>query len=72
MSLRPARKRKIEHMDMIPDEFRFQYPRLHHCPNHDFLLINDDEPEFDSCGCFYHDGNHWYFPFPKEETDASS
>jgi len=59
MSIHPAIRRSIQFRNEIPDEYRIKYPRLHFCPEWDFMLINDDDPEFEACSCYYKDGVCW-------------
>jgi hypothetical protein len=67
-TLHPAIRRSIQFREDIPDELRIRYPRLHFCPDHGHLLINDDDPEFEDCSCYYRDGKEWVNEGAEDET----
>jgi hypothetical protein len=50
-SLGPLQCNEIERTGVIPAECSFQNPTLHLCPDWDFLLIDDSDPEFETCTC---------------------
>lgn len=50
-SLGPLQCNEIERTGVIPPECSFQNPTLHLCPDWDFLLIDDSDPEFETCTC---------------------
>lgn len=49
--LSPQQCNEIERSGVIPDECRFLNTTLHFCPDWDGLLIDDNDPEYDNCGC---------------------
>lgn len=69
--LLPAVRKHIEVAQEIPDDMKDKYPRLHFCEDWDFMLINDDDPEFEVCNCFYRDGRHWVNEEEQEEQEIS-
>lgn len=50
--LSPQQCNEIERAGVIPDECRFLNPTIHFCPDWDGLLIDDNDPEIESCHCF--------------------
>lgn len=42
---------EIERTGKIPDECKFLNPTLHFCPDWDGLLIDESDPEFETCHC---------------------
>lgn len=49
--LSPNQCNEIERTGVIPAECRFLNPTLHLCPEWDFLLIDNSDPEIDHCSC---------------------
>lgn len=49
--LGPVVCNEIERTGVIPDECKFLNPTLHFCPDWKGLLIDESDPEFQSCGC---------------------
>lgn len=42
---------EIERSGVIPPECRFLNETLHFCPDWDWALIDDSDPEFERCHC---------------------
>jgi hypothetical protein len=66
-SIHPAIRRSVQFREEIPEDLRGKYPRLHFCPDCDFLLVNDDDPEFEVCTCYYKDGRQWVIETKEED-----
>lgn len=49
--LGPVQCNEIERTGDIPAECQFMNPTLHLCPDWDGLLIDDSDPEFETCHC---------------------
>lgn len=49
--LSPHQCNEIERAGVIPQECKFLNQTLHFCAKWDGLLIDDNDPEFASCGC---------------------
>ena len=50
-----AEYRRIEFRGEIYDEELAQYPKLHWCPDWDYMLVNDDMDAFEACTCKFED-----------------
>lgn len=42
---------EIERTGGIPEECKFLNPSLHFCPDWNNLLIDDSDPEYETCTC---------------------
>lgn len=49
--LSPNQCNTIERNGVIPQECIFLNPTLHFCMNWDHLLIDDSDPEYETCTC---------------------
>jgi hypothetical protein len=43
---------RINNTDLITDDDMKNYPRIHFCPEWDYLLIDASFPEFECCICY--------------------